>query len=66
MTPADRELLLDLVDWCRDFFDDPEGQWGRDAAEVLASNIAYTSDERERRQAELAAEISKEQQNGKG
>lgn len=54
LTPEERELLLDLVDWCRDFFEGGDGAWGCEAADALARHINYT--EVERRTRELALE----------
>lgn len=48
----ERELMMDLVDWCREFFTDPEGQWAQRAADVLAKRIGYSDDERQKREAE--------------
>lgn len=45
LSAEERRLLIELAVWSRDFFDNREGQWGRDAAGVLCKLIPEASGE---------------------
>jgi len=72
MTKTDRKLLMDLADWCENFFDSPDGMWAQDAAQVLrqvtkskpsrekAESLRRIKRRREQFAAEMAAYVERE------